>query len=30
VYRKVYNLNVVGQIPAELQNLTHLTNLYGI
>ncbi|KAG8086948.1 hypothetical protein GUJ93_ZPchr0010g7983 [Zizania palustris] len=27
VLRKVYALNVVGQIPAELQNLTHLTNL---
>ncbi|CAO2164034.1 unnamed protein product [Urochloa humidicola] len=24
---KVFNLNVVGQIPAELQNLTYLTNL---
>ncbi|KAK3121398.1 hypothetical protein QOZ80_8BG0652300 [Eleusine coracana subsp. coracana] len=24
---KVYMLNVVGQIPAELQNLTYLTNL---
>ncbi|KAL5229725.1 hypothetical protein ABZP36_028501 [Zizania latifolia] len=24
---KVYALNVVGQIPAELQNLTYLTNL---
>jgi len=28
--RKVYALNVVGQIPAELQNLTYLNNLYGI
>lgn len=25
---KVYGLDVVGQIPAELQNLTYLTNLY--
>ncbi|KAF7032318.1 hypothetical protein CFC21_043502 [Triticum aestivum] len=25
--KKVYTLNVVGQIPAELQNLTYLTNL---
>lgn len=27
---KVYALDVVGQIPAELQNLTYLTNLYGL
>nr|AAT85157.1 hypothetical protein [Oryza sativa Japonica Group]AAU44121.1 unknown protein [Oryza sativa Japonica Group] len=27
---RVTNLNVVGQIPTELQNLTHLVDLYGI
>lgn len=27
--RRVYALNVVGQIPAELEKLTHLANLYG-
>nr|XP_045090248.1 probable LRR receptor-like serine/threonine-protein kinase At1g56130 [Aegilops tauschii subsp. strangulata] len=27
---KVYRLDVVGQIPAELQNLTYLTNLYEL
>lgn len=28
--RRVNKLDVVGQIPSELQNLTRLENLYGI
>jgi hypothetical protein len=30
LYRRVYALNVVGQIPSELQNLTYLTYLYAM
>jgi hypothetical protein len=28
LFRRVYALNVVGQMPSELQNLTYLTYLY--